>query len=137
MIIDLDEADAGEVIECDLCVAGAGAAGLSIALQFIDQQHLDVVVLEGGGRDFSDVSQELYQGRNLGFEYYDLDASRLRYLGGSTNHWGGWCRPLDPMDFEALASERAGEKIECRHVEMQRRVITQAVCMMDGIGLHR
>ena len=25
----------------------------------------------------------------------------LRYLGGSTNHWGGWCRPLAPIDFEA------------------------------------
>ncbi|MEI9989249.1 MAG: hypothetical protein WDM86_04350 [Rhizomicrobium sp.] len=24
----------------------------------------------------------------------------MRYLGGSTNHWGGWSRPLDPIDFE-------------------------------------
>ena len=53
MIINLDERDAGEVIECDLCIAGSGAAGLSIALQFIDQRHLDVVVLEAGDRDFA------------------------------------------------------------------------------------
>jgi choline dehydrogenase-like flavoprotein len=102
MIISLDERAAGEVIECDLCIAGSGAAGLSIALQYIDQRDLDVVVLEGGGRDFTEASQEIYQGRNLGLPYYDLDVSRLRYLGGSTNHWGGWCRPLDPMDFEEL-----------------------------------
>jgi choline dehydrogenase-like flavoprotein len=25
---------------------------------------------------------------------------RLRYFGGSTNEWGGWCRPLKPIDFE-------------------------------------
>ncbi|MBV9418942.1 MAG: GMC family oxidoreductase [Alphaproteobacteria bacterium] len=24
----------------------------------------------------------------------------MRYLGGGTNHWGGWTRPLDPIDFE-------------------------------------
>ena len=23
------------------------------------------------------------------------------FLGGSTNHWGGWCRPMDAIDFEA------------------------------------
>ena len=30
-----------------------------------------------------------------------LDGGRLRFLGGSTNHWGGWCRPLDEIDFES------------------------------------
>ena len=24
----------------------------------------------------------------------------MRYLGGSSNHWGGCCRPLDTIDFE-------------------------------------
>jgi choline dehydrogenase-like flavoprotein len=24
----------------------------------------------------------------------------LRWFGGSSNHWGGYCRPLDPIDFE-------------------------------------
>jgi len=100
MIIDLDQQNTGEVIECDLCIAGSGAAGLSIALQYIDQRQLDVVVLEGGGRGLSLASQEIYLGPNLGIDYFDLDLTRLRYFGGTTNHWGGWCRPLDPMDFE-------------------------------------
>lgn len=100
MIIDLDQQNIGEIIECDLCIAGSGAAGLSIALQYIDQSQLDVVVLEGGGSSFSAASQEIYQGPNLGIKYFDLDETRLRYLGGSTNHWSGWCRPLDPLDFE-------------------------------------
>ena len=41
-----------------------------------------------------------YTGRNLG-RPYDLAATRLRYFGGTSNHWGGWCRPLDPYDFAA------------------------------------
>lgn len=28
-----------------------------------------------------------------------VDGCQLRYLGGATNHWGGWCRPLDADDF--------------------------------------
>jgi choline dehydrogenase-like flavoprotein len=31
---------------------------------------------------------------------YPLAESRLRFFGGTTNHWGGWCRPLLPIDFE-------------------------------------
>jgi choline dehydrogenase-like flavoprotein len=100
MIINLDERDAGDVIECDLCIAGSGAAGLSIAVQFLDQKRHTVVVLEAGDRNFTEASQDFYQGRNLGLDYFDLDVSRLRYFGGTTNHWAGWCRPLDPMDFE-------------------------------------
>ena len=35
-----------------------------------------------------------------GDRYFDLDICRLRYFGGTTNHWGGWCRPLDPYDLK-------------------------------------
>src|SRR6185369_11635000 len=46
-------------------------------------------------------TQKLYGGSQAGnVKYLDLDASRLRMLGGASNHWGGWTRPLDPSDFE-------------------------------------
>ncbi|HYE50918.1 MAG TPA: GMC oxidoreductase, partial [Azospirillaceae bacterium] len=35
-----------------------------------------------------------------GLAYHDLDVARLRYFGGSTNHWGGYCIPWQPLDFE-------------------------------------
>ena len=40
-----------------------------------------------------------YQGANTGLEY-DMIGTRLRFFGGTSNHWGGWCRPLDAVDFE-------------------------------------
>ena len=30
---------------------------------------------------------------------YSLTDSRLRFFGGSTNHWAGQCHPLDTIDF--------------------------------------
>ena len=44
--------------------------------------------------------QALYEGENAGIDY-PLTASRLRFLGGSTNHWGGYCVPFEPIDMEA------------------------------------
>ena len=50
--------------------------------------------------DLDATTQSLYEGENVGLEYYPLDVTRLRFFGGSTGHWGGWCGPLDPIDFE-------------------------------------
>jgi choline dehydrogenase-like flavoprotein len=99
LIRDFLTYDGAEPLRCDLCIAGAGAAGITLALQFVDSP-LRVVVLEGGGLEFASSSQALYQGTSVGVPYHPLDVARLRYFGGSTNHWGGMCSPLDPIDFE-------------------------------------
>ena len=54
-----------------------------------------------GGLNFDPASQKMYGGSQNGLSYIALDAGRLRFLGGSTNHWGGWCAPLHDIDFEA------------------------------------
>lgn len=41
----------------------------------------------------------MYQGESIGREYIPLTATRLRYFGGTSNYWGGTCRPLDADDF--------------------------------------
>ena len=82
----------------DICIAGSGPAGMSLALALAERGK-DVLLLEGGGTEFSDASQDLYIGENTGDPYFELDATRLRFMGGSSNHWGGWCRPLDSIDF--------------------------------------
>jgi choline dehydrogenase-like flavoprotein len=59
-----------------------------------------VVLLEGGGFEQEPAMQDLYRGEIVGQPYYPLQAARLHYFGGTTNHWSGWCSTLDPIDFE-------------------------------------
>jgi choline dehydrogenase-like flavoprotein len=82
----------------DTCVVGSGPAGLCVALH-LARTGRSVALMEGGGLEISPESQDLYDGDIVGDAYYPLTATRLRYFGGSSNHWGGMCRPLDPWDF--------------------------------------
>ncbi len=82
----------------DVCVVGAGPAG-TVVTDRLAAAGRRVCLLEGGGLDYSAWSQALYQGEVIGDPYFALDVARLRYLGGSSNHWGGMCRPLDAADF--------------------------------------
>ncbi|MBN1240225.1 MAG: GMC family oxidoreductase, partial [Gammaproteobacteria bacterium] len=83
----------------DLCVIGAGAAGITIARELAGTP-IRVCLLESGGVQPDPQTQALYEGENVGLPYYDLTELRLRFLGGTTNHWSGVCGPLDPIDFQ-------------------------------------
>ena len=102
MFIDLRQMPTGTVLDTDICIIGAGAAGITIARQFIGRP-IAVLVVESGGLDPDDATQALYKGQIVGHPYFDLDITRLRYFGGSTNHWGGWCAPLHDIDFATRA----------------------------------
>jgi len=99
MLSDARRVPPGTTIAADLCVIGAGAAGITIARELAGS-GLRVLVLESGGEELDPRTQSLYRGRSTGIPYFALDGTRLRFLGGSTNHWGGVCRPFDPLDFE-------------------------------------
>lgn len=101
MFIDARTIPDGESLEADLAIIGAGAAGISIAREFAGRQQR-VILIESGGLAFEAETQALYEGESIGIAY-PLDTSRLRYFGGSTNHWGGWCRPLEALDFQKRA----------------------------------
>ena len=98
MILDARKLEPGERIECDLCIVGAGAAGIAMAREF-EGRGLRVVVLEGGGLVADGPTQDLYRGPITGLRYFPLHSTRLRYFGGTTGHWGGVCRPLRPFDL--------------------------------------
>ncbi|WP_193335490.1 GMC oxidoreductase [Devosia beringensis] len=83
----------------DVCIVGGGAAGITLALT-LAERGTNVVLLEGGGLTPDPLTQRLYGGENRGLVREEPDETRSRYLGGSTNCWGGWCRPLDEIDFE-------------------------------------
>jgi len=99
MLIDLLQADRVTNLNTDVCVVGAGAAGVAVARD-LKNAGREVCLLEAGGMDYENETQSLFEGRNIGAEYYELDHSRLRFFGGTTNIWGGRCVPLDPIDFE-------------------------------------
>lgn len=106
---DLNDLPNEHVVECDLCIVGGGPAGISIALEFIGTRA-KVCLIESAS-EYHLPSQLLYDAsqrvakRSHGIDrgvHYGAEAphSRLRYLGGSTNHWGGYCVPLTPNDLE-------------------------------------
>src|ERR1019366_6955369 len=99
MFHDARQLSAGTKLETELCIIGAGAAGITLALSLRDA-GFRVLLLESGGLEFEEATQALYAGDNTGLPNYDLDTSRLRFFGGSTNHWASWCRPLEPEDFK-------------------------------------
>lgn len=82
----------------DVCVVGTGPAGMTLARKLAGN-GLRVALMEGGGRHFTPESQNLYTGEIVGLDYFPLDVTRLRYLGGSSNHWAGWCREIPEIDF--------------------------------------
>ena len=99
MHIDARTLESGTLIEADLCIVGAGAAGISIALEWASANR-DVILLEGGGFDVEPQMQALYRGESVDRPYYPLQSATLHYFGGTTGHWAGFCSPFDPIDFE-------------------------------------
>lgn len=99
MHIDARTLEDGTIINGDICIVGAGAAGISMALEWMNSGH-KVILLEGGGFEYEDQMQDLYRGKTTGQRYYPLQAARLHYFGGTTGHWAGFCSPLEPIDFK-------------------------------------
>lgn len=100
MFADARSVPSESTVETDLCIIGAGAAGITLAREFIGSS-VRVGVLESGGEEFDSETQALYEGPITGLPYFPLDTPRLRYFGGTTNHWAGVCRPFDVDDFES------------------------------------
>ncbi|WP_164661023.1 GMC oxidoreductase [Tropicibacter sp. Alg240-R139] len=98
MLFDFAQGSIVSDKQYDVCILGAGAAGITLAVR-LGRAGKRVALCEGGGLDYEDESQEIYAGSTLGDPYFDLDIARLRYFGGSTNHWGGYCRSFEAADF--------------------------------------
>ena len=100
MLTDFANTNAPRTARADVCIIGAGAAGITLA-RGLSGQGLRILLLESGGLDYSPECAALGAGDNIGSDYYPLADSRLRFFGGTTNIWGGRCAPLDEIDFEA------------------------------------
>lgn len=86
-----------ERVRADLCVVGAGFAGLIVAERVAAATGCRVVVLESGA-SFPDIRiTELDRVNDVGGHY----AGNLRHrgLGGTSSHWAGKLLPLSPQDM--------------------------------------
>lgn len=99
MLVDAASPTAPLRIEADVCIVGSGPAGISLANE-LRANFANVVVLEGGQDDYDESSQSLYTAEKFPTHFPDPMHSRLRFLGGTSNHWANSTMPLSPIDFE-------------------------------------
>ena len=108
MIIDARSLPDRKEIQTDVCIVGAGTAGITLAREFIGADF-SVCLLESGGQRADPGTQSMAWGENVGHPYFSLDTAYARFFGGSTNRWmvdvgghrvGARMRPFDPIDFE-------------------------------------
>lgn len=82
----------------DFCIVGTGPAGITLAIELANQ-NFSILLLEAGGLDYSNESQDFYECESVGNEGWPK-LTRLRFFGGTSNHWSGRCRPFEASDFE-------------------------------------
>lgn len=99
MFIDTRQVSDGKALIATVCIIGGGVAGITIARE-LEKQGIDTCLLESGGLEPDHQTRDLYRGEATGLHYQFADGCRARFLGGSSNCWGGWSRPLDAWDFE-------------------------------------
>jgi choline dehydrogenase-like flavoprotein len=102
MIIDLEQSntfiDTGPS-NFDVCIVGAGAAGLVLAVELVNQRK-HVLVLESGGlKRWERRAQALKKSEIVGLPYAGVHSGRFRTLGGTTAVWAGQIIELDELDF--------------------------------------
>lgn len=108
----------GTVISADVCIVGTGPAGVTAAWH-LQKAGLKVTLIEGS-RDFDNNvpaswpdKVKLYNGTADGlfaanepqflirpYAGNTNPSERERIYGGTSTHWGGQSRPLDPITFE-------------------------------------
>ena len=101
MILDTDLIETSCSLFADICVIGAGPAGIVIA-RACAASGLSVLLIESGGLRPDPGSQALCRGAVADPALHaPPDLFRRRGFGGSSVIWGGRCVPLDRLDFRA------------------------------------
>ena len=123
MLSDAADLASDQEIQTDVCIVGAGPAGISIAHE-LRGTDIGVWLLESGGRDVERRAQRLNRGQSVGYPIHRLHQSRVRAFGGTSRHWfspsdDSWAaRPLDPIDFEVRPGIRySGWPFERAHLD--------------------
>lgn len=89
------------LFDADVCIIGAGPAGLAIAGELADTP-CRVLMIESGGSEPSPMTHDLDVVENVGVARQpDQTRVRARAFGGTSSVWNGRCGPLDASDMAA------------------------------------
>jgi choline dehydrogenase-like flavoprotein len=95
MRCDLEEVSPGQPFSSEVCIVGGGVAGIILAHR-LAESGIDVHLLEAGGLELEERSQELYQASLVGRAFGGLTAGRFRVFGGSSTRWAAQLLPYPP-----------------------------------------
>ncbi len=107
MYLDANQVPSEETLRAfDICIVGAGAAGIALAARLIPSTKKVLLITSGSPSASvqSPADEAMYQGvlgpfmKQVDPNY--LTRSRLRMYGGSTNKFKYWTRPLDEADLK-------------------------------------
>ncbi|KOP23199.1 GMC oxidoreductase [Hapalosiphon sp. MRB220] len=108
MFIDSRKLPKNELIQTEVCIVGAGPAGITLARELIGQDFR-VCLVESGDLEFNQQTQSLSEGETVGEPFPNLQDMRHRQFGGHANVWnveinqnqrGLRHMTLDEIDFE-------------------------------------
>ena len=97
MFVELENIDLTKI---KFFIVGTGPASYCVAKK-LEEKKISCLMIEAGDIEYSDESQEYYEGETEGNNaIISLSGSRLRQYGGTSGHWSGLCRTLDSYDFK-------------------------------------
>jgi choline dehydrogenase-like flavoprotein len=103
MISDALRTDAFEsaaMREYEVCIVGAGAAGITLANE-LSCRGGPVLLIEAGASTLADSDQASYLSESVGdTPHQGVNLGRARVFGGTTRLWGGQILPFTPLDFD-------------------------------------
>ncbi|MEP7088296.1 MAG: GMC oxidoreductase, partial [Gemmatimonadota bacterium] len=104
MKLDAKRFIGGETLDTDICIVGAGPAGLVIASELVDR-HCDVIILESGGNRAEPEILALNVGDTTGDIYAGLGATRHRQVGGTAQLWNSAANAVIGAKYSPLSAE--------------------------------
>ena len=97
-IIDANRLQPNSILNADICVVGAGAAGITLSSE-LNGSSQSVCLIESGSYDPDESTQSLYDLDIAGYPVRRDFMSRARYFGGTCNLWAGRSMQLTEFDL--------------------------------------